>query len=164
MTTGVRSFALLNDIAMLDSGIVRYPLVSLSYSFCWFSFWSIVHTYRRACRRHIFLLWHTLDSNSLYQPLPSCLDYLNVLSANSWDMKSSRVYVIMICYPPKISPIERFHSRGQHLCKLMATKESVLFNNIKLEKTLTPIGFVWNTKKAVSVLLHGRLTSCENAL
>ena len=109
-------------------GIVRYPLVSLSYSFCWFSFWSIVRTYRRACRRHIFLWWHTLDSNSLNQPLPSCLDYLNVLSANSWDMKSSRVYVIMICYPPRISPIERFHSRGQHLCRLMGTKESVLLS------------------------------------
>lgn len=27
---------------------------------------------------------------------------------------------------------------------------------IKLEKTLTPIGFVWNGKKAVSVSLHGR--------
>lgn len=153
MTTGVRSFALLNNIAMLDSGIVRYPLVSLSYSFCWFSFWSIVRTYRRACRRHIFLWWHTLDSNSLNQPLPSCLDYLNVLSANSWDMKSSRVYVIMICYPPKISPKERFHSRGQHLCRLMGNKRKRF---IKLEKTLTPIGFVWNGKKAVSVSLYGR--------
>ena len=27
---------------------------------------------------------------------------------------------------------------------------------IKLEKTLTPIGFVWNSKKAVSVSLYGR--------
>ena len=27
---------------------------------------------------------------------------------------------------------------------------------IKLEKTLTPIGFVWNGKKAVSVSLYGR--------
>lgn len=26
---------------------------------------------------------------------------------------------------------------------------------IKLEKTLTPIGFVWNSKKAVSVSLYG---------
>ena len=27
---------------------------------------------------------------------------------------------------------------------------------IKLKKTLTPIGFVWNSKRAVSVSLYGR--------
>ena len=38
-------------------------------------------------------------------------------------------------------PIERFHSRGQHLCKFIRTKESVYIK----EKSFTPKGLAWNT-------------------
>ena len=58
--------------------------------------------------------------------------------------------------------IERFHSRGQHLCKFIGTKESVYiwkeFNShrIGLEHQHGRFMF-WNTKMAA-------MTSCENAL
>ena len=44
-----------------------------------------------------------------------------------------------------IKAIERFHSRGHHLCKFIGTKES--FCIIK-EKNPTPTGLVWDTNMA----------------
>ena len=48
--------------------------------------------------------------------------------------------------------IERFHSRGQHLRKIIETKESVC---IRIE--LTPTGLVWDTNMAA-------VMSCESTL
>ena len=59
--------------------------------------------------------------------------------------------------------IERFHSRGQHLCKFIGTKESVC-----IRKSSTPKGLVWNTNMAAVSLFWdtnmAAVTSCENTL
>ena len=60
--------------------------------------------------------------------------------------------------------IERFHSRDQHLCKFIGTKESVYMK----KKSSTPRGLVWNTNLATVSLCWNTnmaaVTSCENAL
>ena len=48
--------------------------------------------------------------------------------------------------------IERFHLRGQHLCKNVLEQKKAFI----LEKSSIPIGLVWNPTMAA-------LTSCENA-
>ena len=59
--------------------------------------------------------------------------------------------------------IERFHSRGQHLCKFIGTKGMVC-----IRKSSTPKGLIWNINKAtVSVfwdIKMAAVTSCENTL
>ena len=55
--------------------------------------------------------------------------------------------------------LERFHSRGQHLCKFIGTKESVCikkeFNSHRI--VLAGLSLFWNTNMAT-------VTSCENVL
>ena len=59
--------------------------------------------------------------------------------------------------------IERFHSRGQHTCKLIETKGSVYirkeFNSQRLVwyTNMAAVSLFWNTNMAA-------VTSCENAL
>ena len=59
--------------------------------------------------------------------------------------------------------MERFHSRGQHLCKFIGTKESVCirkeFNShrIVLVHNMAAVSLFWNTNIAA-------VTSSENAL
>ena len=59
--------------------------------------------------------------------------------------------------------IERFHSRGQHLCKFIGTKGMVC-----IRKSSTPKGLIWNINMAtVSVfwdIKMAAVTSCENTL
>ena len=59
--------------------------------------------------------------------------------------------------------IKRFHSRRQHLCKFIGTKESVC-----IRKSSTPTGLVWYTNMAAVSLFRNynmaAVTSCENAL
>ena len=60
--------------------------------------------------------------------------------------------------------IERFHSRDQHLCKFIGTKESVYIK----KKSSTPRGLIWNTNMATVSLFWNinmvAVTSRENAL
>ena len=59
----------------------------------------------------------------------------------------------------KYSSIQRFHSRGHHLCQFIGTKES---------KSLIPAGFTWHTNMAAVSLFWdtniAAVTSCENTL
>jgi len=61
--------------------------------------------------------------------------------------------------------IERFHSRGQQLCKFIGTKESFY---IRKEFNSTPKGLVWYTNMAAISLFWNTnmaaMTSRENAL
>ena len=63
-------------------------------------------------------------------------------------------------YNPRI---ECFHSRGQHLCKLLEQKKA-----FALEKSSTPTGLVWDTNMAAVSLFWdtnmAAVTSCENTL
>ena len=47
-------------------------------------------------------------------------------------------------YCVELGAIERFHSRGQHLCKFIGTKKKALIK----EKSTTPTGFSWYTNTA----------------
>ena len=62
----------------------------------------------------------------------------------------------------KRTEIDRFHSRGQHLCKFIGTKESVY-----IRKEFNSTGLVWNTNMAAVSLFWDinmtAVTSCENA-
>ena len=62
----------------------------------------------------------------------------------------------------KRTEIDRFHSRGQHLCKFIGTKESVY-----IRKEFNSTGLVWNTNMAAVSLFWNTnmtaVTSCENA-
>ena len=57
--------------------------------------------------------------------------------------------------------IECFHSRGQHICKFIGTKERVC-----IRKSSTPRGLVWDTNMAAVSLFWdtnmAAVTSCEN--
>ena len=66
-------------------------------------------------------------------------------------------------YPRDKDPIECFHSRGQHLCKFIVTKESVC---IRKEFNSQRTGFGNQHGRRFIVLGHqyGRVTSCENTL
>ena len=61
-----------------------------------------------------------------------------------------------------LSPIERFHSHGEHLRQLIGEKR------VYIRKELTPTGLVWNTNMAaVSFFWNNNMaavTSCENAI
>ena len=80
--------------------------------------------------------------------VPEC--YMPILRSQPWQQKGWE-YFRRSLYK------ERFHSRGQHLCKFTGTKESVCIRKVKFNSH----GFVWNTKKAALSLF---LMSCENAL
>ena len=47
-------------------------------------------------------------------------------------------------YCVELGAIERFHSRGQHLCKFIGTKKKAFTK----EKSTTPTGFSWYTNTA----------------
>ena len=47
-------------------------------------------------------------------------------------------------YCVELGAIERFHSRGQHLCKFIETKKKAFIK----EKSTTPTGFSWYTNTA----------------
>ena len=71
--------------------------------------------------------------------------------------------MILVLCPQWTKTIERFHSRGEHLCKFIGTKESIF-----IRKSSTPTGFSGYTSMA-AVSLFGNtnmaaVTSCENAL
>ena len=51
--------------------------------------------------------------------------------------------------PPRTDSIERFHSRGQGLCKFIETKESIWDTNMAV------VLLFWDTNMAA-------VTSCEN--
>ena len=59
--------------------------------------------------------------------------------------------------------MERFHSRGHHLCKFIRTKESVC-----IRKEFNPKGTVWDTNTATGSLFWNTnmaaVTICENTL
>ena len=59
--------------------------------------------------------------------------------------------------------MERFHSRGHHLCKFIRTKESVC-----IRKECNPTGMVWDTNMATVSLFWdtnvAAVTLCENTL
>ena len=62
-----------------------------------------------------------------------------------------------------MAPIERFHSRGQHLYKFIGTNERVYI------RKKNPLGLVWNTNMRATVSLFwntnmAAVTSRENAL
>ena len=57
--------------------------------------------------------------------------------------------------------MECFHSRGQHLCKFIGTKESVCirkeFNSLVWDTNVAAVLLFWDTNMAA-------VTSCENTL
>ena len=59
--------------------------------------------------------------------------------------------------------MERFHSRGHHLCKFIRTKESAC-----IRKEFNPTGTVWDTNMATVSLFWdtnmAAVTLCENTL
>ena len=63
----------------------------------------------------------------------------------------------------KLTSIECFHSRGQHLCKFVVTKESVCirkeFNSHRTgwDTNMAAVSLFWDTSMAA-------VTSCENTL
>ena len=67
-------------------------------------------------------------------------------------------------YCVELGAIERFHSRGQHLCKFIGTKKKAFIK----EKSTTPTGFSWYTNTAAVSLFWNinmaDVTSRENAL
>ena len=80
--------------------------------------------------------------------------------ASFWD---TNMAAVTSCEKGVLEEIERFHSRGQHLCKFIGTKESIY---IRKE---------FNSQRIFLVHQHGRrfivldtnmvaLTLCENAL
>ena len=80
--------------------------------------------------------------------------------ASFWD---TNIAAVTSCERGVLEEIERFHSRGQHLCKFIGTKESIY---IRKE---------FNSQRIFLVHQHGRrfivldtnmvaLTLCENAL
>ena len=80
--------------------------------------------------------------------------------ASFWD---TNMAAVTSCERGVLEEIERFHSRGQHLCKFIGTKESIY---IRKE---------FNSQRIFLVHQHGRrfivldtnmvaLTLCENAL
>ena len=80
--------------------------------------------------------------------------------ASFWDTNTAAV---TSCERGVLEEIERFHSRGQHLCKFIGTKESIY---IRKE---------FNSQRIFLVHQHGRrfivldtnmvaLTLCENTL
>ena len=80
--------------------------------------------------------------------------------ASFWD---TNMAAVTSCERGVLEEIERFHSRGQHLCKFFGTKESIY---IRKE---------FNSQRIFLVHQHGRrfivldtnmvaLTLCENAL
>ena len=60
--------------------------------------------------------------------------------ASFWD---TNMAAVTSCERGVLEEIERFHSRGQHLCKFIGTKET-----FTLEKSSTPKGFFWYTNMA----------------
>ena len=80
--------------------------------------------------------------------LSSRLKYLQ------WSLHSKLLFCQSI-------PIECFHSRGQHICKFIGTKESVC-----IRKEFNSQGSVWDTNMAAVSLFWdtnmAAMTSCEN--
>ena len=85
-----------------------------------------------------------------------------------WDL--FQVKHVLICEPleefsnefcnTKIElTIERFHTRGQHLCKFILTKES-----IQIRKSSTPTGFVSKTKHGHRFIVLGHQNCCRNVM
>ena len=78
--------------------------------------------------------------------------------ASIWD---TNMAAVTSCERGVLEEIERFHSRGQHVCKFIGTKESVYIR--KLPKDIFLVHqhgrrfIVFDTNMAA-------LTSCENAL
>ena len=81
-------------------------------------------------------------------------DWTRILDSTSTDVSLTSFFYLLI---------ECFHSRGQHRCKSIGTKESVC-----KEKSSTPIGLVWDTNMAAVSLFWdinmAAVTSYENTL
>ena len=77
-------------------------------------------------------------SRSIWQKLPNLSNLSKVDKVDSWRDARAK---LLFCWS---KPIERFHSRGQHLCKFIGTKES-----ISIRKK-------FNSHRIVLVHQHGR--------
>ena len=98
-----------------------------------------------------------------------CLSYLPFLGQQP-DIKLHQQYISRLLIDQyrflphlltqrKMKSIEYFHSRGQHICKFIGTKESVY-----IRKEFNSTGLVWDTNMAAVTLFWDTNMAARDAM